>query len=151
MTSLILRNGRPLRNQKTWSGLDEFENIVDRIFNNYYPGGDVAVSAQIPIELTERENSLVFRAMIPGLKKENINIEVSEDRLSVSGEYKSQLEENKDLVYRSEFFEGKFERSIQLPQKIDYQKAKAEYKDGILAITMPKSEKEINKVVKLSI
>lgn len=151
MTSLIVRNGRPLRSARTWSSFNEFENLVDRIFNNYYSSSDEQSLMQMPIELTERDNNLIFKAMIPGLKKENINIEVSENEVAISGEYQSQYEENKDLIYRSEFFEGKFERRINLPQTIDHQKTKADYKDGILTITMPKSEKELNKVVKISL
>jgi len=151
MTNLIVRSGRPLRTGRTWSTLSEFENLVDRIFNNYYPGSEEQPLVQMPVELTERDNNLIFRAMLPGLKKENINIEISEGEVAISGEYKSQFEENKDLIHRSEFFEGKFERRIALPQKIDHQKAKADYKEGILTITMPKSEKELNKVVKLSL
>ncbi len=151
MTNLVIRNGKPLNRSRSWGAFDEFENLVDRIFNNYYGYSDSETSMQMPIELMEKDNNFILKAVLPGLKKEDINIEVSEEQVNISGDYKSREEENSDNVYRSEFFAGKFERAISLPQKIDHQKAKADYKDGILKLTLPKSEKEINKTIKLSL
>jgi len=151
MASLILRNSRPVMPTIGWSTFDEFENFVDKFFNGYHSYNGAEMSMQMPVELTEKDDNLVLKASLPGIEKENINIEVSEDSVSISGEYKSQNEENSDLVHRSEFYTGKFERSVSLPQKIDRQKAKAEYKDGILTLTLPKSEKETAKTVKLSL
>lgn len=151
MASLIVRNKTPLLSGRGWSSFDEFEKLVERIFNNYHLYNDNDSSAGMPIELSEKDNNLVLKAILPGLKKENINIEVSEDKVSISGEYKSEHQENKNSVFRSEFYEGKFERILSLPQKIDHQNAKADYSDGILTLTLPKSEKEVNKIVKLSL
>ena len=150
MTNLVLRNRNPLRVNKSWQAFNEFENLVDRFFNSY-SGYNNNLSPTMPIELVERDNNLILNAILPWLQKENINIEVSEDKVSISGKYKSQDQDSKDLIYRSEFFEGEFERTINLPQKIDHQQAKADYKDGILTLTLPKSEKETSKIVKLSL
>lgn len=150
MTSLILRNARPLK-QTGWDAFNEFENIVNTFFSNRYSYLNNDVIAQMPVEIIEKDNNIVLKAILPGLKKEDINVEVSEDRVSISGEYKTQKEEKDELIYKSEFFAGKFERIVSLPQKIDHQKAKAEYKDGILTLNLPKSEKEINKVIKLNL
>lgn len=150
MTSLILRNQNNLRNGN-WTALDEFENLFDRFFSSYqqYPGG--ASTINMPIDLIERDNTLIMKVSIPGMKKEDINIEVTEDQVNISGESRCHYEDDKDLIHRCEFCTGKFSRTISLPQKIDHQKAKADYKDGILTLTMPKSEKEINKVVKVNL
>ena len=155
MTSLILRSQNDLRNTGSRTGsrffIDDFENLVDRFFNTYptYPGGENNVN--MPIELIERDNNLIMRVMIPGMNKEDINIEVSEDQVNISGEAKCRYEEEKDLIHRSEFCVGKFARTIALPQKINNKNAKADYKDGILTLTLPKSEKEINKIVKVNL
>lgn len=153
MANLILRNRTPIRSGRGWSAFDEFETLVDRIFNSYSQsyGEDGTPALGMPVELSEKDNNLLLKAILPGLKKENINIEVSEDRITLSGEYRAQNEEKNEQVYKSEFYEGRFERIVGLPQKIDHQKAKADYKDGILTLTLPKSEKEMNKVVKLSL
>ena len=150
MANLILRSRRPFSAGRNLSSFEDFENLVDRLFSSYY-GSENESSAQMPVELTEKDNNFILKAILPGLKKDDINIEVSEENVSISGEYCSQHEEKNELIYRSEFYSGKFERVISLPQKIDHQNAKADYQDGILTITLPKSEREMNKVVKLSI
>ena len=149
MTKLIVRNKVPSKSAKSWSEAKEFENMMNRLFSN--PFVESNSSTEMPIELTEKNNNIILKAILPGLEKENINIEVTEDRVNISGEYKAHHEENKDMIYRSEFFEGMFERMISLPQAINQQKAKADYKDGVLTITLPKSKKEMKKIVKLSL
>lgn len=151
MASLILRNRFPARNGRSWGALDEFENLVERFFNSYGTLGENEQTARMQIELTEKENNFVLKAVLPGLNKEDINIEVSEEYVIISGEYKNQYEENNELIHRSEFYSGRFERKISMPQKINHQKVKAEYQNGILTLTIPKSEKEINKLVKISL
>ena len=151
MTSLILRNQNALRSERNWPVSDDFESLFERLFNScqQYPGGKGTYN--MPVELIERDNNLVMKMMIPGMKKEDINIEISEDQVNVSGECKSDYQENKDLIHRCEFCVGKFARTLSLPQKIDHKKVKADYENGILTLTMPKSEKEINKVVKIDL
>ncbi|MBP7211203.1 Hsp20/alpha crystallin family protein [bacterium] len=152
MASVILKNGVPMKSRKSWSAFNDFDNLMEKIFDTYQPYANSDYNdMQIPIELTENKDEYVYKAMLPGLKKEDINIEVSEDSISISGEYKSEDKSDDDYMHISEFSSGKFSRSISLPQKIEHQKAKAEYKDGILTIKLPKSEKEVNKVVKLSL
>lgn len=151
MTSLIVRNQNSLRNGRNSSAIDNFENLIDRFFNFYpqYPDGESFIN--MPVELIERDNNLIMKVMIPGMSKEDINIEVAEDQVTVSGEYNLDYQKDKDLIHRCEFCTGKFSRTMSLPQKIDHQKVKAEYKDGILTLNMPKSEKEINKKVKINL
>lgn len=151
MTSLIVRNQNMLRNPKRWSAIDEVENLVDRFFNSYqqYAGEEGMIN--MPVEIIERNENLIMKVMIPGMKKEDINIEVSEDQVNILGECKADYDEEKDLIHRSEFCIGRFSRTLSLPQKINHQRVKAEYKDGILTLVMPKSEQEINKVVKVNL
>ena len=150
MTSLIVKTPKLLKSQRNWLDFDDFENLFDRFFNSYpqYAGEEGMIN--MPVELLERDNNLIMKVMIPGMKKEDINIEVSEDQVNITGECKTDYEEDKDLIHRSEFCIGRFSRSLSLPQKINNQKAKAEYKDGILILTLPKSEQEKNKIVKIS-
>lgn len=151
MTSLIVRNQNMLRNPKRWSPIDEMENLVDRFFNSYqqYAGEEGMIN--MPVEIIERDDNLIMKVMIPGMKKEDINIEVSEDQVNILGECKADYNEEKDLIHRSEFCIGRFSRTLSLPQKINHQKVKADYKDGILTLVMPKSEQEIKKVVKVNL
>lgn len=151
MTSLIVRNQNSLRNGRNLPMLDDFENLIDRFFNSYqqYPGGESSIN--IPVELIERGDSLVMKAMMPGIAKDDINIEASEDQITILGEYKTNCQEDNDLIYRCEFCSGKFSRTISLPQKINHQKVKADYTDGVLTLTMPKSANETNKTTKINL
>lgn len=145
MKSLIVKNKNMVANPSKWSAIEEVESLVDRFFNSYqqYAGEEGMIN--MPVELIERDKNLIMKVMIPGMKKEDINIEVSENSVNVLGECKADYNEEKDLIHRSEFCIGRFVRTLSLPQKIEHQKVKAEYKDGILTLIMPKSECETNK------
>lgn len=151
MTSLIVRNQNMLKPAKRWSAIDEVESLVDRFFNSYqqYAGEEGMIN--MPVELIERDKNLIMKVMIPGMKKEDINVEVSEDSVNILGECKADYNEEKDLIHRSEFCIGRFSRMLSLPQKIDHQKVKAEYKDGVLTLIMPKSECETKKTTKVNL
>lgn len=145
MTSLIVKNQNMLQNPTKWVAFENVENLVDRFFNSYqqYAGEEGMVN--MPVELIERDKNLIMKVMIPGMKKEDINVEVSENQVNILGECKADYNEEKDLIHRSEFCIGRFSRTLLLPQKIDHKKVKAEYKDGILTLIMPKSECETKK------
>lgn len=140
MTSLIVRNQNIARKPQRWSAIDEVESLVDRFFNSYqqYAGEEGMIN--MPVELIERDKNLIMKVMIPGMKKEDINVEVSEDSVNILGECKADYNEEKDLIHRSEFCIGRFSRMLSLPQKIDHNKVKAEYKDGILTLIMKMRE-----------
>ncbi len=145
MRSLILRNTN-LADNRAWNQLDEFENLVNRFFTSFKPYQGEEGLLQMPIELVERDNTFILKVMTPGMKKEDLNIEVSEEQVNISGVCKVEYEENKDLIHRSEFCRGNFSRTISLPEKIDYKDVKADYSDGVLTLTMKKSENENNKI-----
>lgn len=140
MKSLIVRNQNMLKTPNRWSAIDEVESLVDRFFNSYqqYAGEEGMIN--MPVELIERDKNLIMKVVIPGMKKEDINIEVSEDTVNILGECKADYNEEKDLIHRSEFCIGRFSRMLSLPQKIDHKKVKAEYKDGILTLIMKMRE-----------
>ena len=98
-------------------------------------------------ELTETDDTLYFRFELPGIAAENLDIQVMADRVAIAGERKqSEFERT-----RSEFRYGKFQRVIHLPARIQNTQVKADFKDGILNLTLPKSEEEKNKVVKVNL
>lgn len=101
------------------------------------------------VELTENENCFIVRAEMPGVNKENIDVEISENSIGIKAEVKEEHEEKGENIYRSEFRYGKFVRHIPIPSEIDNSQAKAEYKDGILTITVPKSQEEQKKIKKI--
>ena len=102
-------------------------------------------------ELEETDDNYILKLEVPGLDPQDIDINVSADRVSISGERKSESRSEEGGVTRSEFHYGKFSRIIPIPGQIDNQSVAADYKDGILSLMLPKLEKEASKSVKVNI
>jgi HSP20 family protein len=93
------------------------------------------------IEVLEREGQLVVRADLPGLKREDIRINITDDALVIEGERRQESEEEKEGYYRSERSYGSFYRNIPLPQGVETENAAASFQDGVLEITIPAPER----------
>jgi HSP20 family protein len=88
----------------------------------------------------EKDDKFVVRAELPGMKREEIDVSVVGNTLTISGERKAETEVKDEDYYRCELCYGKFSRSIGLPSAVDPTKVEAEYENGILEITLPKVE-----------
>ena len=105
--------------------------------------GDFGQTAWSPqVEVFEREGQLVVRADLPGLKKEDVKVEVMNDTLTISGERKSEHEEKREGFYRSERSYGSFYRQIPLPEGVNADDAQATFNDGVLEISMQAPQRE---------
>ena len=93
-----------------------------------------------PVDIFDNEGEIVLKAELPGLKKEDIGINVEDTLLTVSGERKREKEVNEKGVFRSERVYGSFSRSFSLPTTVSVDKINASYKDGVLTISLPKAE-----------
>jgi HSP20 family protein len=104
-----------------------------------------------PVDVLENKDSYVLRAELPGMKKEDFNLEVKDGMLTLSGERKS--EKTTDGVkYRTvERVEGKFSRSFSLPETVKHDGIQATYKDGILEIHVPKAEEAKPRRIEVSV
>jgi HSP20 family protein len=91
------------------------------------------------LEMYEKEDKVVVRAEIPGMKQEDIDISVEDSTLTIKGERKAESEVKDEDYYRCELSYGRFSRSIALPSKVQAEKVAASYDDGILEITLPKA------------
>jgi HSP20 family protein len=89
------------------------------------------------IELFERDNRLVTRVDLPGMKKDHVSVEVTDGHLVLSGERKRETEERKDNVYRSECEYGSFYRAVPLPDGVKVEEVKATFADGVLEVSVP--------------
>ena len=88
------------------------------------------------IQITNTEGKLLIRADLPGLSKDDVQVDVSDNAVTIEGERKSQHEENKEGIYRSERSYGHFRREIPLPEGVKTDTAKATFKNGTLEITL---------------
>lgn len=89
------------------------------------------------MEMFRREDQLVVRADLPGVSKEDINVELEGDVLTLEGQRKFEHEDKQDGFYRSECSYGTFRRSIALPEGVDAEQCKSSFKDGVLEICFP--------------
>jgi HSP20 family protein len=103
------------------------------------------------IEMEETNQELILKAEIPGVEAKDLDVEVTQDEVSISGEHQEEKRTEDKNFFRSEFHYGKFQRTIALPVSIQTDKIKSQFKDGILTLTMPKAEDAVKKVVKVNL
>ena len=130
-----------------WSGFGRLSNLrdeIDRLFDA--PLTELARTSQLlsgwtpALDMHEDKDNIVVKAELPGMKKEEINITLHDGSLSISGERKSEKKFENAEVYRAERFVGRFQRTVTLPAPVSADKVKAQYQDGVLTITLPKTE-----------
>ena len=110
-------------------------------------------SGDIPaVNIKEENDKFVLEMAAPGLKKDDFNINLDNYVLTISSEKKEEQKEDKDNYTRREFLYTSFSRSFTLPKTVDIDKIKADYKNGILTVTLPKKEEEakLTKQIKIS-
>ena len=146
-----------------WQEMDSLQRQLNRLFDDALTPenwNDFGNWSNFPAaEITEDDDAFNLKLEIPGIEAKDLDIQVMTDRVAVAGERKSETksEENgrtrlsEGVSFRTEFRYGKFQRVIPLPARIQNDNVSAEYKDGILHLTLPKSEEERNKVVKVNI
>jgi len=121
---------------------DDFDNLVDGLFRPVRAASVERARGLVPAtDVVEREHEYVVRAELPGVRKEDIDITVQDGVLTINAESKVEHEEKEgDRIIRQERRYGKYVRSMQLGAQIDQTRVAANYKDGVLELTLPKSE-----------
>jgi HSP20 family protein len=103
------------------------------------------------VDLYEDKDNVFVKAELPGMKKEAIDVSLHDGVLTISGERKGESKGENAEEHRSERFEGRFSRSLALPSEVQADKVEAQYKDGILHITLPKAEAAKRKQIEVKI
>jgi HSP20 family protein len=103
------------------------------------------------VEVVERQGELLVRADLPGLTKDDISLDVTESAITIDGERRQEHEETEEGYYRSERSYGRFTRRIPLPDGVDIDTAKAQFRDGVLEVTFAAPERKGLKSRKLEI
>jgi HSP20 family protein len=92
------------------------------------------------VDIIDREAEIVIRAELPGVKKDDLDVSLSDNSVTIRGTMKKEETEEKGEYYRREMSYGEFSRTLALPSEVDRDKAKAKFKDGVLELTLPKAE-----------
>jgi HSP20 family protein len=108
-----------------------------------------SVTDTIPLDIIEEGNDLKVKASVPGVQPQNLHVEVIDDRLHIWGEAKEDKERKDEAYYLREHRYGRVERMVTLPYSVNSDKAKAEFKDGVLNLTLPKSTETPRKEIKI--
>ena len=131
--------------------LDRLQNEVNRLFDGYTAPTQDGRSGSAPaayagrlwspvVDIAENQNEIVLHAELPGLKQEDIDIELTGDTMTIRGERKFESEERKDSFVRVERSYGRFQRSFTLGVPVEAERVSATYRDGMLEVHLPKSE-----------
>lgn len=124
-----------------WPEIPTFTSLqreMDRLFDDFFRRG--GLMREWPVDVVETEDTVVVKAELPGMEPKDVDISVSGHTLTIKGERKAEKEEKGKTFYRMERCYGSFSRTIELPASVEADKAKADYKNGVLEITLPKTE-----------
>jgi HSP20 family protein len=146
------------RPELAWPGFGRLSSLrdeLDRLFES--PWTELARTSQLlsgwtpALDVHEDKDNFVVQAELPGMKREEIDVSLHDGALSLSGERKTEKKYEEAEVYRTERFFGKFQRTVTLPAPVAADKVKAQYKDGVLTITLPKTEEAKPKQIDVNV
>jgi HSP20 family protein len=142
----------------TWTPFGRLSSLrdqIDRLFEaplSEWSQASRLLSGWTPaLDVFEDKDNFVVKAELPGLKKDEISLSLHDGSLSISGERKSEQKYEAAEVYRAERFVGRFQRTVTLPTAVAADKVKAQYQDGVLTVTLPKTEEAKPKQIEVSI
>ncbi len=133
-----------------------FENRINRFFNSSFFAPEVRCESEVNgkwnpvVDIYEDDSNIVIKADLPGLKKEDLSIDIKDRVLTFKGERVSDEEVKKEDFFRRERAFGKFERAFSVPGSVEIDNIIAEFKDGVLKIDIPKPEERKPKQVTIN-
>ncbi len=136
--------------------LGTIQNEMNRLFNSFFdtptPGNGQALRRWVPaMDLIETETSFVLKADLPGMSEADVNIELENNVLTISGERKAEHEERQAGYYRVERSFGAFRRALTLPEGVDPEAVAATFTNGVLEVTVPKPAQQVPRKVQISV
>ncbi len=148
---------RPFMDLPSWERdmdrmMDEF---FGRRFRPWWPerrfGGDEMEFRTPAVDLFEEKDDIVVKAELPGMDKDSIEVNLTDNMLTIKGEKKKEDEVKEENYYRCERAYGSFVRNIELPKAVHADKVKASFKNGILVVRVPKTEEAKSKEIKVKV
>jgi HSP20 family protein len=132
----------------------DMNRLLERLPKHNWEGLESAgqTDGWVPaVELKETETEIVLRAEVPGVQAENLDVNVTRNAVAITGEHRYEKQTEEKGYFHSEFRYGQFNRIVPLPCKVENEQAKADFKDGILTLTIPKAADERRKVFKVNL
>ena len=129
---------------------EPFTREIDRVFDAFFGQTDQARRWVPPMDLVEAEDHFVLKADLPGLTEEDVNIEIQDGTLTISGQRNAEHEEREKGWYRIERAFGSFNRSLTLPDGVDADRIEASFSHGVLEVRIPKPEERKPRRISIS-
>ncbi|MGO8837303.1 MAG: Hsp20/alpha crystallin family protein [Limisphaerales bacterium] len=151
----LTRYQRPDLAWPSFGRLSSLRDELDRLFES--PWTELARTSQLlsgwtpALDVHEDKDNFIVHAELPGMKREEIDVSLHDGALSISGERKTEEKHEEAEAYRTERFFGKFQRTVTLPAPVAADKVKAQYKDGVLTVTLPKTEEAKPKQIDVNV
>jgi HSP20 family protein len=144
------------RDLPTWDPFRALQQRMNRFFDEgspfAFPEETLSLKTWVPsCDIYETENEIVVKAELPGAKKEDVKVNIENNVLTLNGERRFEEETKKENYVRVEREYGQFLRSFTLPMTIDATKVMADFKDGLLTITLPKLEEAKPKQIEITV
>jgi HSP20 family protein len=136
------------------SGISGFNSLLNDFFiNSDYPQlKPFSTGTSLPaVNVSETDQEFHLELTVPGFSKDEINLAIEDDSLTISGEKKAETEETEKKYTRKEFSYQNFKRTFNLPENVDQEKIEARFENGILFIGLPKKEAEVKAVRKIAL
>ncbi|MEN9217410.1 MAG: Hsp20/alpha crystallin family protein [Gloeomargarita sp. DG_2_bins_126] len=145
---VLVRWSDPFRELETMRR--QMDRLFDEMLRRDEDGGQVRRGVDwIPaVELQDTPDALILKAEIPGVEKENLDVSVTREAVQIAGEHRFEKREEDKGTVRTELRYGRFQRVIPLPVPVAHDQSKAEYRNGILTLTLPKAEEVKTQVFK---
>ena len=121
---------------------------MEGLFPDYFPDEE---KLAMPVELKEKDNEYTVKAELPGVKKEDLDVDIDKNYITINAKKEEEKEEDTKTYKKSEFSYGEFSRTVYFPQEIDVEKTKAKLEHGVLKIEAPKREAEKENRKKLTV
>jgi HSP20 family protein len=138
--------------------IQTMQNEMNRLFNTFFDapapgnGGGQTLRRWIPaMDVVETDDAFVLRADLPGMSENDVNIELEDNVLTISGERKSEHEQRNEGYYRVERASGAFSRSLTLPEGVSADGIQASFNSGVLEVRIPKPEQHKPRKVQISV
>jgi HSP20 family protein len=135
----------------TFGRLNDIRDEIDRFFEAPLARTSEFLGWTPAFDVYEENDNFTVKAELPGMKKEDIAVSLHDGDLTISGERKGETKTEGTEVYRAERYFGKFQRVVSLPMQVAPDKVSADYKDGILTVTLPKSEEAKPKQIQVQV
>ncbi len=154
---------RALIPSRPFSEMTGWQRDIERMFDDFFwkrvsplwserwwPSREIGFSVP-PIDLYEKKDEIIAKVELPGLEKDEVQVNITDNLLTIKGEKKREEEIEEEDYYRAERSYGSFSRSVDLPKEVQVEKARASFKNGILEVRLPKSDEAKKKETKVKV